>query len=91
MHYLGFLAGILTSGAVIPQLLKTYRTKHARDLSIWQLVLLNFGMLLWLLYGISLQDFPLIVANGFSIVCYSALILLKLRYTAKDAACGGVD
>jgi MtN3 and saliva related transmembrane protein len=84
--YVGLLAGLLTSGAAIPQVIQTCRTKHARDLSMWQLVLLNFGMLLWLLYGISLNDLPLILANIFSIVCYSGLIVMKLRYAAKDAA-----
>jgi MtN3 and saliva related transmembrane protein len=86
VHYAGFFAGILTSGAAIPQVLQTYRTKHARDISMWQLVLLNFGMLLWLIYGISLNDLPLIYANVFSIACYSSLIAMKLRYAKRDAA-----
>jgi MtN3 and saliva related transmembrane protein len=86
--YIGLAAGLLTSGAAIPQVLQTYRTKHARDLSMWQLVLLNCGMLLWLIYGLSLNDLPLILANIFSIACYSGLIGMKLRYANRDrAAC----
>lgn len=88
MHYVGFFAGILTSGAAIPQVFQTYRTKHARDLSIWQLILLNFGMLLWLIYGISLNDLPLILANTFSIACYTFLIGMKLRYAKREAVAG---
>ena len=92
MHYVGFFAGLLTSGAAIPQVFQTYRTKHARDLSMWQLILLNFGMLLWLVYGISLDDLPLIVANTFSICCYTLLICMKLRYAKQDAAaCAQAD
>lgn len=87
VHYVGFFAGILTSGAAIPQVFRTYRTKQARDLSMWQLVLLNLGMLLWLIYGFSLGDRPLILANTFSIVCYSALIGMKLRYDKKERVC----
>jgi len=86
VSYTGFFAGLLTSGAAIPQVLQTYRTKHARDLSMWQLVLLTVGMLLWLIYGISKNDLPLIFANIFSIVCYTALIVMKLRYARRDAA-----
>lgn len=82
--YIGLLAGFLTSGAAIPQVIKTYRTKHARDISMWQLVLLNLGMLLWLIYGWSIDDRPLILANTFSIVCYTGLIVMKLRYGARD-------
>lgn len=84
--YIGFFAGVLTSGSAIPQVLQTYRTKHARDLSMSQLILLSFGMLLWLIYGIHLNDLPLIFANVFSIVCYTALIAMKIRYARMDAA-----
>lgn len=92
ISYAGFFAGILTSGAAIPQVLQTYRTKHARDLSMWQLVLLTLGMTLWLIYGISIHDLPLIYANVFSIVCYTALIIMKLRYARRDAAaCARTD
>ena len=87
IHYVGFFAGLLTSGAAVPQVCRTYRTKHARDLSMWQLVLLTLGMLLWLIYGISLNDLPLILANTFSIVCYGALIVMKLRYDKSGQAC----
>jgi len=91
IHYVGFFAGVLTSGAAIPQVLQTYRTKHARDLSMWQLVLLNLGMLLWLIYGVSLNDLPLICANTFSIVCYSTLIGMKLSYAKRDEPCSDTD
>jgi MtN3 and saliva related transmembrane protein len=65
--------------------LQTYRTKHARDLSMLQLILLNLGMLLWLIYGLTLNDLPLILANVFSIFCYTTLIAMKLRYAKRDA------
>ena len=81
--YIGLLAGLLTSGAAIPQVIQTYRTKHARDLSMWQLVLLNLGMLLWLDYGYQLHDTPLILANTFSIACYTGLIAMKLHYARR--------
>lgn len=81
--HLGLLAGALTSAAAIPQVVRTYRTRQARDISIWQPVLLNVGMVLWLIYGLEIGDTPLIVANIFSIVCYSLLIAMKILY--KDA------
>ena len=88
--YIGLLAGILTSGAAIPQVIKTYRSKHARDLSMWQLVLLNLGMVLWLIYGLQIGDRPLILANLFSIACYTGLIIMKVRYDRRyDAENGG--
>ncbi len=81
---LGLLAGAITSMAVIPQVLKSYRTKHVRDISIWQPVMLDVGMGLWLAYGIIIGDIPLILANSFSIFCNSILICMKIFYVDDD-------
>ena len=66
--HLGLLAGAVTSAAAVPQLVRTYRTRQARDISIWQPVLLNVGMVMWLIYGLAIGDTPLIAANIFSIM-----------------------
>jgi MtN3 and saliva related transmembrane protein len=81
---IGLIAGAITSLAAVPQVVKTYRTRHARDLSIWQPVLLVIGMLLWLIYGIFLRDLPLILANAFSILCYALLIFMKIYFKEDD-------
>jgi MtN3 and saliva related transmembrane protein len=81
---IGLVAGALTSIAVIPQVVKTYRTRHARDISIWQPLLLDIGMILWLIYGILLKDLPLILANAFSIVCNTLLIFMKIYFRDGD-------
>ena len=86
--HLGLLAGAITTAAAIPQVVRTYRTRHARDISIWQPVLLDVGMSLWLIYGIALGDIPLIVANAVSLKCYSALIVMKILYRDDDKRSG---
>lgn len=87
---IGLLAGAITTSAAFPQVIKTYRTRHARDISIWQPILLDIGMLLWLIYGIFLRDLPLILANAVSIICYSLLIFMKI-YFKEDDNCTGND
>jgi len=82
--HLGLVAGTITSAAIIPQIVRAYRTKKVRDISIWQPVLLNIGMALWLSYGIILHDQPLIYANAFSLACNSLLILMKFCYREDD-------
>ena len=82
--YLGFLAGTVTSISVIPQLVKAYKSRHVRDISIWQPVLLNLGMCLWLTYGIIIGDVPLMLANTFSIICNTMLIIMKLFFKEDD-------
>ncbi|MCM2359791.1 MAG: SemiSWEET transporter [Geobacteraceae bacterium] len=82
--HLGLVAGAITTASGIPQVVRAYPTKHTRDISIWQPVLLNIGMILWLIYGIALGDIPLIFANAISLLCYSALIVMKFRYRDND-------
>ncbi len=76
-------AGFITTAAIIPQLVRTWRTKHATDISIWQPLLLLFGLTLWLAYGIVLDDLPLIAANSFSLLCYLILIGMKVYYDRR--------
>ena len=82
--HIGFLAGAITTFAAVPQVVRTYRTRQARDISIWQPVLLDIGMLLWLIYGIFLRDLPLILANAISILCYTLLIIMKIYFKEDD-------
>lgn len=78
--HLGLLAGALTSCAVIPQIVRAWRTRQVRDISVWQPVLLIAGMGLWLVYGILIGDLPLIATNVFSLTCNLVLISLKFLY-----------
>ncbi|NJD91723.1 MAG: hypothetical protein FIA91_09445 [Geobacter sp.] len=82
--HLGLFAGFLTSVAVLPQVVRTWRRKHAQDISIWQPLILITGMALWLAYGVLINDLPLIVANTFSIACYLLLLLLKIVYDRRE-------
>ena len=81
---LGLIAGTLTSIAAIPQLVKTLRTRHARDISIWQPLLLAFGLSLWLVYGVLIHDLPLVLSNIVPLICNIMLTILKLRYRNDD-------
>jgi len=80
------IAGALTSVAAVPQLIKTLRTRHARDISIWQPLLLSLGLALWLIYGILIQNAPLISANIIPLACNVLLTILKLLYRNDGTA-----
>jgi len=81
---LGLVAGTLTSIAAIPQLVKTLRTRHARDISIWQPFLLAIGIALWLIYGVLIHDLPLVLANIIPLICNIMLTILKVHYRNND-------
>jgi MtN3 and saliva related transmembrane protein len=78
------VAGTLTSIAAIPQVIKTLQTRHVRDISIWQPLLLSFGVALWMIYGILINDLPLILANITPLICNVVLTGMKLRYDRAD-------
>lgn len=77
---LGLLAGTLTTIAFFPQLLKTWRTKSAGDVSLGMLVTFSIGVFLWLVYGILLGALPIILANVVTLVPAGLILALKLRY-----------
>jgi len=78
---IGLIAGLLTSIAALPQVVKTWRSRHARDLSIWQPLLLSLGVALWLIYGMLIGDTPLILANITPLICNLLLTVMKLKFS----------
>ncbi|MDU0459410.1 MAG: SemiSWEET transporter [Geobacteraceae bacterium] len=81
---IGLVAGTLTSLAAIPQVVKTLRSRHVRDISVWQPLLLSIGVALWMVYGILIGDMPLIVANITPLVCNLLLTGMKIYYGKND-------
>lgn len=81
---IGLVAGTLTSIAAIPQVIKTLKTRHVRDISIWQPLLLTAGVFLWMIYGILINDVPLIVANITPLICNLVLTGMKVQYGKDD-------
>jgi len=79
-NVLGFLAGTLTTIAFVPQVIKIWKSRHARDISMGTFALFSFGVLLWLLYGIQLGALPVILANGITLVLSLTILVFKLKY-----------
>lgn len=81
--YLGYLAGTLTTIAFVPQLVKIWRSKSADDVSLAMFLIFTTGVALWLLYGLLIGAWPVIVANAVTLVLACAILVLKLRYRAR--------
>jgi len=76
---IGSLAGALTTIAFIPQVIRTWKTRSARDISLVTYLLFSCGVLLWLIYGILLQAMPVILANGVTLLLSASILALKIR------------
>jgi MtN3 and saliva related transmembrane protein len=83
---LGILAGFLTTVGFVPQIIKGIRTKRMDDVSLLMPLVLGAGMLLWLFYGISLENLPIILWNAIAFALNMAVVVLKLRYTKSRSA-----
>jgi len=77
-NLLGYVAGILTTLAFLPQALKAFRTKSTKDMSLTMWLLLCTGVSCWLIYGILLGAGPIIVANAVTLILAGTVLLLKL-------------
>ncbi|NJM74197.1 MAG: SemiSWEET transporter [Scytonema sp. RU_4_4] len=77
---LGLLAAILTTFSFLPQMLKTWQTKSAKDVSLVMLLSFTTGIFLWLIYGIALKALPIILANGVTLVFNLIILWLKIKY-----------
>jgi MtN3 and saliva related transmembrane protein len=77
---IGIIAACFTTLCWIPQAVRTIRTRHTRDLSLWTQGAFTFGVALWLAYGLMLGNWPLIGANGVTLLLAGTILALKLRY-----------
>jgi len=77
---LGAAAAFCTTAAYLPQLVRAWRTRSTRDISLPWIVLLVTGVALWLIYGILIGDGPLIAANGVTLCFTASILYLKLRH-----------
>ena len=77
---LGLAAGAFTTMAFIPQVIRTWRVKSAKDLSIAMISLNATGIFLWMIYGLYTHCLPIIVANFVTFVLMCMVLILAVRY-----------
>ena len=77
---LGLIAATLTTLSFVPQVVKTWKMKETRDISLSMFVMLAIGIVLWTVYGFIIQDLPVILANCVSFILTAIIILFKVRY-----------
>lgn len=85
---LGLIAGTLTTSGYIPQIVKGYRTKKMQDVSMIMISILCIGMFLWILYGLSQDDIPLIVSNTVGTSFLVTLVAMKFYYDRRLGSAG---
>lgn len=81
---LGMTAGCISSITFLPQVIKTWKTKSATDISLLMFTFATISVIMWLVYGIILQNVPIIFTN--SMVLFFSLVMLFFKYKYSGAA-----
>ena len=80
IEILGLAAGSLTTISFLPQVIQTWRSKSAKDISLGMFLTFCTGVFLWLLYGLLIGDTPIVVANTLTFLLASTILGFKVKY-----------
>lgn len=77
---IGLLAGALTTISFIPQVLQALKTRNTKGISLPMYMIFVSGVLLWLIYGLLIQEPPVYIANAITFVLSLSILIMKIRY-----------
>lgn len=83
VELIGYCAAFLTTIAFVPQALQSWRTKDLSGISLGMYSLFTAGVGLWLVYGLIIEKWPLILANALTFALALSILFLKLSNTSK--------
>ena len=77
---IGLIAALFTTVSLFPQLIRIWRTKSAKDISTGMFSLFCGGVFLWFVYGVFVNDYPIIIANSLAFVQAAVILFFKAKY-----------
>ena len=77
---IGLVAAAFTTVALFPQLIKVWKTKSTKDISTGMFTLYCGGVFLWFVYGVYIQDLPIVLANSLAFVQGIVILVFKAKY-----------
>jgi MtN3 and saliva related transmembrane protein len=80
---IGYLAATLTTASFIPQALHTFRSKDVRGISLGMYSVFTLGIGLWLIYGLLLEAWPIVIANAITLLLAGAILSMKIKYQKR--------
>jgi MtN3 and saliva related transmembrane protein len=86
---LGYVAATLTTTSFVPQALQTLRTRDVSGISLGMYGAFTSGVALWLVYGIALGEWPIIVANALTVTLAATILATKIIVERGRAARAG--
>ncbi len=84
MEVIGYVAGTLTTLAFIPQVARIFRTRSSEDLSWWWLSMSVAGIFLWLLYGVTIRNYPMTLFNVITLILIASICIAKYIFEGSE-------
>lgn len=78
--WIGSVAATLTTTAFIPQAWQVWRTRHTKDISLGMYAIFTCGVAMWLVYGLLIESWPVIIANSITFLLAGAVLMMKIRF-----------
>ncbi len=80
---IGYLAALLTTFSFLVQAIQSWRTRELSGISVGMYSMFTLGVALWLIYGIAIESWPLIVTNALTFLFALSILLMKLKQMSK--------
>ena len=77
---IGYCAAALTTASFVPQAWHTFKTRDVRGISLGMYSTFTVGVACWLIYGVLLGAWPIVIANCITLALASAILVMKLRF-----------
>jgi MtN3 and saliva related transmembrane protein len=84
INFIGYSAAFFGTTLMLPQVIKTYRTRRAEDISLVMLIIYIINCILWGIYGYFLQSGPMLVCNGIALIIGFLLFTMKISFRNKE-------
>ncbi|GAB3185270.1 SemiSWEET family sugar transporter [Hydrogenophaga aquatica] len=88
-EWVGMIAAVLTTASFLPQVWLTYKTRNVSGISLGMYSVFTAGVALWLVYGLYLESWPVILANFVTLTLALLILGMRLKYGKRQQHCPG--
>jgi MtN3 and saliva related transmembrane protein len=83
MELVGYAAALLTTASFVPQAVKSWSSRDLSGISLTMYALFTLGVGLWMLYGLAIGSWPVILANAVTLALAGTVLVLKLKHRSS--------
>jgi MtN3 and saliva related transmembrane protein len=83
VNAIGMVAAVCTTVSFVPQLIRVWQLRSAREISLMMFLVFSLGVFLWLVYGVLIHSLPVILANAVTLALSLAILALKVRFGSR--------